>query len=137
MKTCCAMLVRSVMVALIAGTVLAVMPGQALAGNIYDSQVLQRIKFAPALRRKVRAVLRQSDREMAAIFRKYGINPNAKPKRKSFGMIFLPNMRIVNITNLIFVIKCYQQRTIANGNISHISDFGSRISDLKIFIIIY
>ena len=79
MKTCCAMLVRSVMVALIAGTVLAVMPGQALAGNIYDSQVLQRIKFAPALRRKVRAVLRQSDREMAAIFRKYGINPNAKP----------------------------------------------------------
>ncbi len=54
-------------------------PGAALAGNIYDSQVLQRMKFSPGQRPKVARVLRQSDREMAAIFRKYRINPNAKP----------------------------------------------------------
>lgn len=51
----------------------------ALASNIYDTQVLKRIKLAPGQRTKVRTVLRRSDREMAAIFRKYGINPNAKP----------------------------------------------------------
>lgn len=51
----------------------------ALASNIYDTQVLKRIKLAPGQRTKVRSVLKRSDREMAAIFRKYGINPNAKP----------------------------------------------------------
>lgn len=63
---------------LIAGLSIA-LPQQAMASNIYDTRVLQRIKLAPSQRAKVRSVLKRSDREMTAIFRKYGINPNAKP----------------------------------------------------------
>ena len=51
----------------------------ASASNVYDSRVMQRMTFSSTQRGKVRAVLKQSDREMAVIFRKYGINPNAKP----------------------------------------------------------
>ena len=40
---------------------------------------MQRMKFGPSQRAKVARIMRQSDREMAAIFRKYRINPNAKP----------------------------------------------------------
>ena len=49
------------------------------AGTIYDSNIMQRMKFSAAQRPKVRAVLRKSNREMQAVFRKHGINPNAKP----------------------------------------------------------
>lgn len=56
-----------------------VAPDTAFAGNIYDSQIMQRVKFNSGQRNQVRVVLKQSDREMASIFRKYGINPNAKP----------------------------------------------------------
>lgn len=55
-------------------------PGFVVAGNIYDSNILQRIKFTSSQRSKVSAVLRRSDKEMSAVFRKYGINPNAKPE---------------------------------------------------------
>ena len=37
------------------------------------------MKFSPDQRAKVRKIIAKSDREMAVIFRKYGINPNAKP----------------------------------------------------------
>jgi len=56
-----------------------VVQNAASASNVYDSRVMQRMKFSSNQRGKVRAVLKQSDREMAVIFRKYGINPNAKP----------------------------------------------------------
>ena len=48
---------------LIAGSLCLALPQGARAGNIYDTPVLKR-----------------SDRELAVIFRKYGINPNAKPE---------------------------------------------------------
>lgn len=49
------------------------------AANIYDAQILQRMKFSGAQRTKVRRIIRQSDKEIAVVFRKHGINPNAKP----------------------------------------------------------
>lgn len=64
---------------LIAGSLWLALPQGALAGNIYDTRVLKRIKLDPGQRAKVRTVLKRSDRDMAVIFRKYGINPNAKP----------------------------------------------------------
>ena len=53
--------------------------GPALAATIYDTQILQRMKFTPSQRAKVRKILSKSKRERDAIFRKYGINPRAKP----------------------------------------------------------
>lgn len=54
--------------------------GPALAGsNIYDAQVLRHLKLANGQRSKVRRIVRKSDADMKKIFRKYGINPNAKP----------------------------------------------------------
>lgn len=67
------------MAVLMAGGLWMVLPSAALASNIYDSQVMKRMRFSPGQRPKVRKVLNQSDREIAVIFRKYGINPNAKP----------------------------------------------------------
>jgi len=40
---------------------------------------LQRIKFTSVQRPKVKRIIRKSDKEIAVVFRKYGINPNAKP----------------------------------------------------------
>jgi len=64
--------------AMIAATI-ALTPITPGAGSIYDSNILERIKFEPAQRAKVRAALRISGREVHAIFRKHGIDPNAKP----------------------------------------------------------
>jgi hypothetical protein len=52
----------------------------ASASNIYDARVLQRIKFSPDQRAKVKRIIRKSDKEIAVVFRKYGINPNATPE---------------------------------------------------------
>ena len=68
------------LVALVAPFVLFAQVDASLASNIYDSQILQRMTFSGSQRAKVGAILRQSDREMAAIFQKYDINPNAKPE---------------------------------------------------------
>ncbi len=62
----------------IGGVTLAPAPGW--ASNIYDARILQRMKFSPNLRAKVRRIIRQSDKEMAVVFRKHRINPNAKPE---------------------------------------------------------
>lgn len=59
---------------------LTLSPASGWAANIYDAQVLERMKFSSDQRSKVRAIIRQSDKEMAVVFRKHGINPNAKPE---------------------------------------------------------
>ena len=69
---------RSFLALTVAGTVWLSIPNAALS-NIYDTKILQRMKFSPDQRAKVRKIIAKSDREMAVIFRKYGINPNAKP----------------------------------------------------------
>lgn len=65
---------------LLAACVLVVAPSTIAAGTIYDSNILERIKFSSAQREKVRAVLRESDRELLVVFRKHGIDPNAQPE---------------------------------------------------------
>jgi hypothetical protein len=59
---------------------LTLSPASGWAANIYDAQVLQRMKFSADQRAKVRSIIRQSDREMAVVFKKHLINPNAKPE---------------------------------------------------------
>ncbi|MGI9483887.1 MAG: hypothetical protein ACR2OR_16180 [Hyphomicrobiales bacterium] len=49
------------------------------AASIYDAQVLRYLKLQSTQRSKVRKIIRQSDAEMARVFRKHKINPNAKP----------------------------------------------------------
>lgn len=51
----------------------------AQAGTIYDSNVVNRLKLKGSQRTKAKRVIRESDREMRAVFRKYKINPNARP----------------------------------------------------------
>ena len=65
--------------ALIVFTAYAMSAHTVSASNIYDARILQRMKFTGSQRAKVRRIIRQSDREIAVVFRKYGINPNAKP----------------------------------------------------------
>lgn len=59
---------------------LTLSPASGGAANIYDAQVLQRMKFSADQRAKVRSIIQQSDREIAVVFRKHRINPNAKPE---------------------------------------------------------
>lgn len=67
------------MAALVVLTAYAMSAHNASASNIYDARILQRMKFTGAQRAKVKRIIRQSDKEIAVVFRKYGINPNAKP----------------------------------------------------------
>jgi len=67
------------MVALVASATLFAATHASLASNIYDARIMQRMTFSSSQRPKVRVILHKSEREVAAIFRKYGINPNAKP----------------------------------------------------------
>jgi hypothetical protein len=55
-----------------------VAPAQAGA-NIYDAQVLKHLKLANGQRSKARRIVRKSDSNMMKVFRKYKINPRAKP----------------------------------------------------------
>jgi len=68
------------MVAVVVLGALAMLPSNAWASDIYDARVLQRTKFTGDQRTKVRRIIRQSDKEIAVVFRKHGINPNAKPE---------------------------------------------------------
>lgn len=68
------------MMLLLAVAALTLTPASSWAANIYDAQILQRMKFSADQRGKVRAIIRQSDKEIAVVFRKHGINPNAKPE---------------------------------------------------------
>lgn len=65
---------------LLACVCLTLSPAGVSAANIYDAQIMERMKFTGDQRPKVRAIIRQSDKEMAVVFRKHGINPNAKPE---------------------------------------------------------
>jgi len=67
------------LLALILANTLFAQAVTASAGDIYDSQILQRMQFSSTQRPKVRSIIQKSDREMYAIFRKHGINPSAKP----------------------------------------------------------
>jgi len=67
------------LIVLVASMTLFAEVNAASASNIYDARILQRMTFSSSQRAKARAILQKSDREMAAIFRKYGIDPNAKP----------------------------------------------------------
>ena len=53
--------------------------GIASAQTIYDSQVLTRMEFTDSQRAKVEKVVEQSGETMIRIFKKYGIDPEAKP----------------------------------------------------------
>ena len=64
---------------LVAASLFVTAPSVVLAGTIYDSKIMERIKFSSAQRPQARAVIRESDREMKTVFRKYGIDPNARP----------------------------------------------------------
>ena len=68
------------MVAVVVLGALAMLPSNAWASDIYDARVLQRTKFTGDQRTKVRRIIRQSDKEIAVVFRKHGINHNAKPE---------------------------------------------------------
>lgn len=59
---------------------LTLIPTSVLAASIYDAQILQRMKFSGDQRLKVSAIIQQSDKEIAVVFRKHRINPNAKPE---------------------------------------------------------
>ena len=61
------------------GAVLAMGADTSGAQTIYDSQVLTRMEFAPSQRQKVERVIEESGKTMSAIFKKYGIDPKAKP----------------------------------------------------------
>lgn len=51
----------------------------ASAQTIYDSQVLTRMEFNPEQREQVERVVEESQKIMADIFERYGIDPEAKP----------------------------------------------------------
>ena len=67
------------MAAVVALLIVVMSANSAGASNIYDARILQRMKFTGDQRAKVRRIIRQSDKEIAVVFRKYRINPNAKP----------------------------------------------------------
>jgi hypothetical protein len=53
----------------------------AAAGTIYDSNVEQRLSGLSATQRtQVNAIVKKSSTDMLAVMRKYGIDPNAKPR---------------------------------------------------------
>ena len=58
---------------------LAFIPETVQAGNIYDSNVVNRLGLKGDQRTKAKRIVRQSDKEMRVVFRKHAINPNARP----------------------------------------------------------
>lgn len=53
----------------------------AAAGTIYDSNVEQRLTGLSATQRtQVSAIVKKSSTDMLAVMRRYGIDPNAKPR---------------------------------------------------------
>lgn len=61
-------------------TAVSVVPDAVNAGSIYDSNVENRLKMNSKQRNQVKKIVRQSDREMRKVFKKYGINPNRRPE---------------------------------------------------------
>lgn len=51
--------------------------------------------------------------------RKLSVGPHAKAKRKTFGMILLPDVREINIADLIFVVEINEQTAISDRDVTH------------------
>jgi hypothetical protein len=51
--------------------------------------------------------------------REIAVRPNAKPKRIAFRVIFLPDVRKIDVADLIFFVKIDEQRAVSDGNITH------------------
>ena len=49
----------------------------------------------------------------------FAIGPNAEPKRETFSMVLLPDVRKIDIADLIFVVEIDQQIAVADGNVTH------------------
>ena len=58
---------------------LPIMVITANANSIYDAKIEERLKLDPGQMPKVEAIVKQSQAERDVVFRKYGIDPNAKP----------------------------------------------------------
>ncbi len=70
---------RAVLIILSVSTFWALGASTSLAQTIYDAQVLTRMEFSPSQRVEVERVIEQSDKIMTEIFKKYDIDPEAKP----------------------------------------------------------
>ena len=42
-------------------------------------------------------------------------------------LILLPDVRKINVADLVFIVKSYQQRAVANGNITHNLNYSTRV----------
>ena len=49
------------------------------AANVYDTRILERMKFSKDQRAKVMRIIRQSDKDLSVVFEKHGIDPEDKP----------------------------------------------------------
>lgn len=68
------------MCAALAGGVLALPQGPAAAQSLYDANVVKRLDgLTPQQRAQVQKVVAESRRKARAVFKKHGIDPNARP----------------------------------------------------------
>ena len=51
--------------------------------------------------------------------RKRSVYPNAKSKWESFGVVFLADVRKINVADLIFVVEIYKQIAVTDRDVSH------------------
>jgi len=65
--------------------------------------------------------------ESPRFLHRFAVRPNAEPKRKTFRVIFLPDVRKINVADLVFIVKSYQQRAVANRNITHNLNYSTRV----------
>ena len=49
------------------------------AANVYDTRILERMKFSKDQRAKVMRIIRQSDKDLSVVFEKHDIDPEDKP----------------------------------------------------------
>jgi hypothetical protein len=54
-------------------------PTELRAASIYDSNVMERLKLSGAQKQKMQKLVSKHRSQRNAIFREYGIDPNAKP----------------------------------------------------------
>ena len=52
--------------------------------------------------------------------RKLAAGPHAKPKRESLAVILLPDMRKINVADLVLIVEINEQSAVSDRNISHI-----------------
>lgn len=61
-------------------SLVAVIAATPAAANVYDSNVVQKLKLTGAQRAKVQLIVNQGRSEFRRIMRKHKIDPNAKPQ---------------------------------------------------------